>query len=168
MPMKKKSKKTAAKSTPKKKSPVKKAPAKARPAAVKSALSLYDVAPGFTANDLTKSLAWYTDVVGFAVEERWMRDGVLAGVSLRAGKATLMLGQDDWQKGRERKKGEGFRIYLETAQDVDAIAKRIEAAGGRLDQQPKDQPWGMRDISMTDPDGFKLTIGKPLKKKVSR
>ena len=168
MATKKTSKKTAAKSSPKKKSPAKKAPAKARPAAVKSALSLSDVAPGFTANDLEKSLAWYRDVLGFAVEERWEKDGKLAGVQLRAGKAVFMIGQDDWQKGRDRKKGEGFRIYLETAQDVDAIAKRIESAGGTLDQQPKDQPWGMRDISMTDPDGFKLTIGKPLKKKVSR
>jgi lactoylglutathione lyase len=161
MATKKKSKKTAAKS-PKK---AKKAAAKARPSAPKSALALTDVAPGFTANDLEKSLAFYRDVVGFAVEERWEKDGKLAGVQLRAGKAVFMLGQDDWQKGRDRKKGEGFRMYLETSQDVDAIAKRIEAAGGRLDQQPKDQPWGMRDMSLTDPDGFKLTIGKPLKKK---
>ena len=162
MATKKKSKKTAAKSAPKK---AKKAPAKARPAAPKSALTLTDVAPGITANDLEKSLAFYRDVVGFAVEERWEKDGKLAGVSLRAGKVVFMIGQDDWQKGRDRKKGEGFRLYFETSQDVDAIAKRIESAGGRLDQQPKDQSWGMRDFSMTDPDGFKLTIGKPLKKK---
>ena len=162
MATKKKSKKTAAKSAPKK---AKKAPAKARPAAPKSALTLTDVAPGITANDLEKSLAFYRDVVGFAVEERWEKDGKLAGVSLRAGKVVFMIGQDDWQKGRDRKKGEGFRLYFETSQDIDAIAKRIESAGGRLDQQPKDQSWGMRDFSMTDPDGFKLTIGKPLKKK---
>ncbi|HVO50749.1 MAG TPA: VOC family protein [Thermoanaerobaculia bacterium] len=165
MATKKKSKKPAAKSAPKKAKKAKKAPAKARPAAPKSALSLNDVAPGFTANDLDKSLAFYRDVLGFAVEERWEKDGKLAGVQLRAGKAVFMLGQDDWQKGRDRKKGEGFRIYLETAQDVDAVARRIEAAGGVLDQQPKDEPWGIRDFSLTDPDGFKLTIGKPLKKK---
>lgn len=165
MATKKKPKKTAAKSSAKKKRPAKKAPAGARPAAPKSALALNDVAPGFTANDLEKSLAWYRDILGFAVEERWEKDGKLAGVQLRAGKAVFMLGQDDWQKGRDRKKGEGFRIYLETSQDIDAVAKRIESAGGRLDQQPKDQSWGVRDIAMTDPDGFKLTIGKPLKKK---
>ncbi len=160
MATKKKSKKAAAKSAARK--PKKAAPKKNAPPA---GFVISDVAPGITANDLAKSLAWYTNVVGFTVEERWMRDGVLAGVSLRAGKATFMLGQDDWQKGRDRKKGEGFRLYLETSQDVDGIARRIEAAGGRLDQQPKDQPWGMRDFALTDPDGFKLTIGKPLKKK---
>jgi catechol 2,3-dioxygenase-like lactoylglutathione lyase family enzyme len=73
-----------------------------------------------------------------------------------------MIGQDDWQKGRDRRKGEGFRIYCETKKNVDELAKRIEAKGGRLDQGPTDQPWGVRDIAVTDPDGFKITIAHSL------
>jgi uncharacterized glyoxalase superfamily protein PhnB len=160
MATKKKTKKTAAKSSPKK--PKKAAPKKK---AAPAGLAITDVSPGITVNDLTKSLAWYTDVVGFTVEERWMKDGVLAGVSLRAGKATFMLGQDDWKKGRDRQKGAGFRLYCETSQDIDVLAKKIEARGGKLDQQPTDQPWGMRDIGLTDPDGFKITIAKMAKKR---
>jgi uncharacterized glyoxalase superfamily protein PhnB len=76
-----------------------------------------------------------------------------------------MLGQDDWKKGRDRKKGEGFRIYCTTSQDVDALAKGIVARGGTLDQAPRDQEWGMRDFSLSDPDGFKITIAKELKKR---
>jgi uncharacterized glyoxalase superfamily protein PhnB len=71
-----------------------------------------------------------------------------------------MIGQDDWKKGRDRKKGEGFRIYCETRKNVDDLARRIKAKGGRLDQGPTDQPWGVRDISLTDPDGFKITIAR--------
>ena len=115
-------------------------------------------------NDLEKSLAWYRDVVGFAVEERWEHEGRVTGVSLRAGNVIFMIGQDDWKKGRDRKKGEGFRIYCTTTQDVDALAKGIEARGGRLDQKPTDQPWGTRDFALTDPDGFKITIGADTKK----
>jgi uncharacterized glyoxalase superfamily protein PhnB len=70
-----------------------------------------------------------------------------------------MIGQDDWQKGRDRKKGEGFRIYCTTTQDVDVLAAAIKKRGGRLDSEPVDQPWGSRDFSLTDPDGFKITIG---------
>jgi len=160
MATKKKSKKPAAKSAARK--PKKAAPKKK---AAPAGLAITDVSPGITVNDLAKSLAWYTDVVGFTVEERWMKDGVLAGVSLRAGKATFMLGQDDWKKGRDRQKGAGFRLYCETSQDIDALAKKIEARGGVLDQQPTDQPWGMRDIALTDPDGFKITIAKVTKKR---
>jgi uncharacterized glyoxalase superfamily protein PhnB len=121
--------------------------------------------PGFTVNDLEKSLAWYRDILGFVVEERWEQEGKLTGVQLRAGDVRFMLGQDDWKKGRDRKKGEGFRIYCATMQDVDVLAKRIEARGGKLDQEPRDQPWGMRDFALTDPDRFKITIWTETKKR---
>ena len=44
--------------------------------------------------------------------------------------------------------------------NVDDLAKKIQTKGGRLDSGPTDQPWGVRDISLTDPDGFKITIAK--------
>jgi uncharacterized glyoxalase superfamily protein PhnB len=160
MAVRKRAAKASAKRSSAKKA--KAAPAKGR--AGSEGLKLSEASPGFTVNDLEKSLAWYRDVLGFAVEERWEQDGKLTGVSLRAGGVTFMIGQDDWKKGRDRKKGEGFRLYCTTAQNVDALAKRIEAGGARLDQEPRDQPWGTRDFALTDPDGFKVTIGANIKK----
>ncbi len=134
--------------------------APAKSPAKSAALKMTEVSPSFTANDLEKSIAWYRDVVGFVIGERWEREGRLVGCELRAGSVSLMLGQDDWKKGRDRTKGEGFRIYCSTTQDVDALAGQIKARGGKLDSEPADQPWGSRDFSLTDPDGFKITIGK--------
>jgi uncharacterized glyoxalase superfamily protein PhnB len=157
-------KKKASKAASKKKSAPKKAgPAPAKRAVTSGGLKLAEASPGFTVNDLDRSLAFYRDVLGFVVEERWERDGKLMGVSLQAGGVTLMIGQDDWKKGRDRKKGEGFRIYCSTTQDVDALARGIKSRGGMLDSEPQDQPWGSRDFSLTDPDGFKITIGRETK-----
>ncbi len=136
--------------------------AKAAPA---KGLSMGSASPAFTANDLEKSLAWYRDVVGFVVEDRWEQDGKLTGAQLRAGNVTFMLGQDDWKRGRDRKKGEGFRIYCTTTQDVDALAEKIKSKGGMLDHLPQDRPWGTRDFALTDPDGFKITIAKETKRR---
>ncbi|HKA37600.1 MAG TPA: VOC family protein [Thermoanaerobaculia bacterium] len=133
--------------------------APAKKAAAPQGTSLTEAAPSFTVNDLEKSLSFYRDVLGFKVDERWERDGKLMGVSLQAGKVTWMIGQDDWQKGRDRKKGEGFRLYCTTTENVDALARKIKSKGGKLDSEPADQPWGSRDFSLTDPDGFKITIG---------
>jgi uncharacterized glyoxalase superfamily protein PhnB len=80
------------------------------------------------------------------------------GASMLAGAARFFLGQDDWGKGRDRKKGEGFRLHLATAQDIDQIAARVKASGGTLDSEPADMPWGVRAFAISDPDGFKLTI----------
>lgn len=135
--------------------------APAKPRGDSGPLALRSASPSFTVNDLERSLAWYRDVLGFGVEELWKNDdGKVMGVSLKAGNVSFMIGQDDWKKGRDRSKGEGFRIYCETQKNVDDLAKRIKAKGGRLDQGPTDQPWGVRDISLTDPDGFKITIAR--------
>jgi len=126
-------------------------------------LRLRSSGPGFTVNELEKSIAWYRDVLGFAVKESWEHGGKLAGAELAAGSVAFVLSQDDWKKGRDRAKGEGFRIYCTTVQDVDRLAEQIKARGGRLIDEPRDQPWGMRDFSVADPDGFKITIGTEAK-----
>jgi uncharacterized glyoxalase superfamily protein PhnB len=159
MPAKKKTSKTARakKSAPKKKT------AAAKPRAAAEGLAMSSASPSLTVNDLDRSLSWYRDVLGFGVEETWKDDGKVVGVSLRAGDVSFMIGQDDWKKGRDRKKGEGFRIFCTTRKNVDDIAKRIKSKGGQLDHEPQNQPWGMRDFSVTDPDGFKITIAQNLR-----
>ena len=140
--------------SPQKKTTKKAAQPRKRP----ETLRLRSVEPGLTVNDLQTSLAWYRDVLGCTEGERWEHDGKLAGVSVVAGTVTINLTQDDWAKGRDRKKGEGFRLYLNTVQDVDEIAAAIKARGGTLLSEPKDMPWGARVFQLADPDGFKLTV----------
>jgi lactoylglutathione lyase len=121
-------------------------------------LRLRALEPSMTVDDLERSVRFYTEALGFFVSERWVDGGVLKGVMLKAGVCTLGLSQDDWSKGRDRKKGEGFRIWCQTAQDIDALAARIKSAGVKLTEEPRDQPWGARSLSLDDPDGFHLTI----------
>jgi catechol 2,3-dioxygenase-like lactoylglutathione lyase family enzyme len=121
-------------------------------------LRLRSLEPSLTVDDLERSVRFYTDMLGFIVSDRWTEGGVLRGVMLKAGVCELGLSQDDWAKGRNRKKGEAVRISCQTAQDIDALASRIKAGGGRLTEEPKDTPWGTRGLSLDDPDGFHLTI----------
>jgi uncharacterized glyoxalase superfamily protein PhnB len=159
---------TKKKTTQKKKTNVRRAtPRKAgrtsaRPAkgAKSQGLRLTEASPSFTVNDLDASLAFYRDVLGFVIKDRWERDGKLMGVELGAGAVTFYVGQDDWKKGRDRAKGEGFRLYCSTTQDIDALAATIKARGGKLAEEPHDQPWGGRAMAVSDPDGFKITLSK--------
>lgn len=121
-------------------------------------LRLSSISPALTVGDIDASLAWYRDVVGFHVKETWEHEGKVRGVSLVAGAAHLFLAQDDWAKGRDRAKGEGFRLHLTTGGDVDEIAAGIEERGATLESPPADLPWGPRAFSLVDPDGFKMTI----------
>ncbi len=116
--------------------------------------------PGLTVNDLDRSMRFYVDVLGFVAGDRWSDGGVQRGMMLKAGACQLNLSQDDWARGRDRKKGEGVRIWCRTAQDIDRLAARIKAAGGHLTAEPNDQPWGGRSLSVDDPDGYHLTISR--------
>ena len=111
-----------------------------------------------TANDFEKSLKWYTDVVGFTLERKYERDGKVVGATLKAGDVGIVLNQDDGAKGKDRAKGLGMSMQITTAQSVDDVAARIKAAGGTLDAEPADMPWGARIFRLTDPDGFKIVI----------
>jgi uncharacterized glyoxalase superfamily protein PhnB len=117
---------------------------------------LASLAPSLTVNDLAQSMKWYCDVIGFSVQQRWEREGALVGAELQAGDVTVYLSQEDGQKGRDRIKGEGFRLYWYTDQ-VDQIAAGIKARGGTLASEPKDE-WGARSFNLVDPTGYKITI----------
>jgi catechol 2,3-dioxygenase-like lactoylglutathione lyase family enzyme len=126
-------------------------------------LRMRTATPSFTVDDIDQSLRWYRDVLGFVVGERWEEGGQLLGVEMVAGGVSFFLTQDDWKKGRDRAKGEGFRIYCTTAQDVDGLAKLVKARGGTLDREPSDE-MGTRNFAVVDPDGYKITIGAVGKK----
>lgn len=111
-----------------------------------------------TVRDLQKSLEWYHDVVGFAVDRKYEREGKLYAVALRAGEVRLLIGQDDELRGQHAVKGEGFSLQITTDQNVDEIANRIKAHGGTVASEPADMPWGARVFRLLDPDGFKLAI----------
>ena len=122
------------------------------------ALQISTIVPSLTVDDLQKSLAFY-EALGFSVDERWEENGKLLGVMLRAGKNQIGLSQDDWKKGRDRKKGIGVRLSMSTPPgSVDEIAKRARNAGITLKSDPHDTEWKSRAFEVSDPSGFLLTI----------
>ena len=130
-------------------------------ATTQEALQISAIIPNFTVDDLQKSMSFY-QALGFTIDERWEDNGTLLGVMLRAGKTQIGLSQDDWKKGRDRKKGIGMRLFMSTTQNVDEIAARARGAGIRLNSEPHDTEWKSRAFEVTDPSGFLLTISSEM------
>ena len=115
------------------------------------------IVPILTVDDLQKSIAFY-EGLGFAVDERWEEQGTLLGVMVRAGAMRLGLNQDDWKKGRDRRKGVGVRLSIATTRaGVDEMARRAKSAGIALTSEPHDSAEG-RSFALVDPTGFPLTV----------
>lgn len=117
-----------------------------------------------TCRQIDTSIAFYRDVLGFAVGMTFERDGALAAAVISAGDIRIVLNQDDGKLGWDRVKGQGFylQINVKSAADVDAAAARVKAAGDTLIDEPADRPWGVRMFQFRDPDGFKLGVSTPL------
>jgi len=119
------------------------------------------ITPGLTANDLQRSIQFYVEGLGFSISEKNEVDGQLRFVMLKAGTGELGLGQDDFAKGKSRVKGVGMRLWIATAQDLHALAEQVKRAGFPLDGEVAALPWGPLAFTVTDPDGFHLTISSP-------
>jgi uncharacterized glyoxalase superfamily protein PhnB len=121
------------------------------------ALNATTLGASLTVADLPGSLAWYRDVLGFTVARTHERGGTLVAVSLRAGVVPILLTRDDGARGSDRVKGEGFSLQLTTRQDIDELARQVQARGAVLESGPIDV-MGARAFRLRDPDGFKLVI----------
>ena len=126
-----------------------------------AALNAESIFSSITATDLTRSIAFYTEGLGFEIVDKSEADGVLHFVMMKGGAAQIGVGQDDFAKGRDRKKGVGLRTWITTSQDIPALAARVKAAGFALDAEPHNLPWGPLAFEVTDPDGFKITVVSP-------
>ena len=120
------------------------------------------IMPSLTVDDLERSTSFFTGL-GFEVEDRWEQGGKLLGVMLKAGNTRLGLSQDDGKKGRDRVKGVGMRLYIETEDNIDEVAARAKAAGVAFVSEPQDTEWGSRAFDVKEPSGFLLTISSPAK-----
>jgi catechol 2,3-dioxygenase-like lactoylglutathione lyase family enzyme len=138
---------------------------------------------GLTVTDMQKSLAFYRDKLGFQLSECWPGEKDAMWASLLLDGQSVMFGQSapperigEMCKGNpaavkfwtrqarayaEHPKGVGVNIYLKVA-DIDAYAARIQKNGVALELPPTSQFYGLRDIVVTDPDGYVLTFYTPI------
>lgn len=116
-------------------------------------------------DDVGASVNFYASTLGLAPPHDWSADGYVA---LRSGAVTigvqhhgnLPAGHQFAPERLAGSRGVGLEIVIEV-DDVDRVAARARrhAAdhGGRYEPL-SDQPWGLRDFRLVDPDGYYLRI----------
>lgn len=120
-------------------------------------MAVDDVFPIVTTADLERLLPFYTDVLGGEQEYQFPPEGPAAYVSLSFGKASLGLGHDPAYQPAVGTPAICLWLYVD---DIVESVERIRAAGGRITQEPADQPWGEREARAEDPDGNLLVLGQ--------
>jgi catechol 2,3-dioxygenase-like lactoylglutathione lyase family enzyme len=106
--------------------------------------------------DLDVSAAYYRDVLGFQLQ--W-EDGADWRLAVRDG-VRLMLGHCPNEKPATEIFPHDWFGYLET-DDVDKLRAELIGRGATC-SEPKDQPYGMREIIVTTPDGHRIVFGQEI------
>lgn len=99
--------------------------------------------------DLDRALRFYQGALGFKVIERF--DGGYARLASPRGRTH--------RHEEERKAGDGgsIRLYFEVRQ-LDAVCRRLKAAGTEFRRMPAKMPWGWRHAYLDDPDGHEVSL----------
>ena len=120
---------------------------------------------GICVADLRRSVAFYQDL-GFSSAGENDR-----GVTMVAGTARLFIFQT--RKVNLSVVGRDFTLFQNLSgidhisfevQDVDRVYAEAKAKGVAFDNEPKDQSWGARMVSLHDPDGNNLYLLKWVQK----
>ncbi len=131
-----------------------------------------DLVPDLLVTDLAASLAFWSDLCGFAVHYDRPAEGF---AYIARGGAHLMLEQTgiirNWVTGPlERPFGRGINFQI-AVEDADVVAEALAAAGVALFLEPEttwyrigDEEAGVRQFLVQDPDGylvrFQSSIGR--------
>jgi catechol 2,3-dioxygenase-like lactoylglutathione lyase family enzyme len=109
--------------------------------------------PIFAVANLTKSLAYYRDTLGFTIDWEWGEPSDFASVT-RAG-VTLFVGVDA---------PSGHGALWVFARDVDALHAELKKKRAIVKMPPTNMPWGNRELHVLDPDGNLLRFAGPTKR----
>jgi len=113
--------------------------------------------------DMRTSLAFYRDVMGFEVVQTAPAGPVTHWAMLRNGSVCLMLNtkyEFDYERPLEQDRTSGrsdFVLYL-MCEDADAAYRELQAKGWPDIEEPTTAPYGMRQVQVHDPDGFRLCL----------
>jgi len=101
--------------------------------------------------DLDRSRRFYRDVLGLAIY-REFGSPADPGVVFFLGAGFLEVsGRADGPPGRS------VMIWLQV-RDVHAEHNRLAAAGVRILREPAAEPWGLIEMWIEDPDGFRIVL----------
>jgi catechol 2,3-dioxygenase-like lactoylglutathione lyase family enzyme len=106
----------------------------------------------FTVSDMTKSVEYYSNALGFAVTFQY-GNPIFYTCLCRDEVALHLL------SAQESKRLPGNGAVCVFVHDVDSLHTELTARGAKVVKPPQDYDYGMRDFDVLDPDGNQLTFG---------
>lgn len=106
-------------------------------------------APILVAADVLATITFYSEVLGFDRSWTWGEPPTIGAVNW--GAVSIMFSQMDSLVG----KIEGHQLWF-NVEDVDTLCGRHQQKGAEIVSPIEDKPWGVREYTVRDPNGYHL------------
>ena len=120
------------------------------------------LSPTLAVRDMKKTIEFYRDVLGFRLglvfpDAENLETAEYADLS-KDNMVVMFIPARNVGIGGEEKLGAGVNFYMEIDGKVDDYYAEVKGKGARIAAEIRDEPFGIRDFTTEDVDGYQLTF----------
>ena len=101
--------------------------------------------------DFDYSLRFYSEILGLHIHREWGSEADRGVVFFLGGGFLELSGASPTSTSGN------IGLWLQV-RDVDAVERELEEAGAQIVEGPANKPWGLREMTVRDPDGLRIVI----------
>lgn len=122
------------------------------------------ISPTLAVRNVKKTIEFYRDFLGFKLGICFpdINNPEYADLS-KDGMSLMFIPVASLGIGSEEKLGVGVNLYMQIDGDIDEYYQELKWKGVGIVVDIKDEPYGIRDFTVEDIDGYKLTFNQPSK-----
>lgn len=129
--------------------------------------------PHIRVKDVARAAEWYSRMLGLKVEMAMpdKKSPTFVRLTNDAGVGVMISNGGDMMKGKPatkpvaaaiaaRKAQRVVSIYYRVDQDIKKLYSSVKRKGAKISQELVEQPYGMLEFEMKDPDGYAVGVGQ--------
>ena len=124
-----------------------------------------NLSPLLAARNMKRTIEFYKNTLGFEMGMAFPTADNPEYVDLsKDGMVLMFVPAENLGIGSEEKFGAGVNLYMEIDGDIDEYYDELKKKGVKLADDIKDEPFGIRDFTIEDIDGYRLTFNQVIAK----
>jgi uncharacterized glyoxalase superfamily protein PhnB len=125
-----------------------------------------NLSPLLAARDMKKTIEFYQNILGFELTMVFPAAENPQYVDLsKDGMVLMFVPAEDFKVSEQDKLGIGVNTYMQIDGDIDQYYLELKNKGATIVEDIKDEPFGIRDFTIEDINGYKITFSNPTGKK---